>query len=169
MVSGEGDALFVQNVMGTLELGFIILMAFILKKNRKLHGAFLLSTALLFMGVALFFTLIGFVPHFKIEGPETFYRFATAGATARYVSLFIGILFFLKDRKNGWPLLLVGSFLTLNDYINTFLTEYDLIRPLTEFVGSFNPIFTFFGSFLVLLSLLMVTGIRNKRPVAVPK
>ncbi len=58
VVSGQGDILIVQNVMGTLELGFIILLAFILKKRRKLHGAFLLSTALLFMGIALFFTLI---------------------------------------------------------------------------------------------------------------
>ncbi len=72
VVSGQGDILIVQNVMGTLELGFIILLAFILKKRRKLHGAFLLSTALLFMGIALFFTLISFVPQFKIEGPETF-------------------------------------------------------------------------------------------------
>lgn len=163
VVSGEGDILIVQNVMGTLELGFIILMAFILKKRRKLHGAFLLSTALLFMGIALFFTLISFVPQFKIEGPETFYRFATAGATSRYVSLLIGFLFFLKDRKNGWPMLLVGSFLTLNNYIDTLLIKHNLIQSLTEFVGSLNQLITFVGSFLALLILLFFTGIANKR------
>lgn len=165
VVSGQGDILIVQNVMGTLELGFIILLAFILKKRRKLHGAFLLSTALLFMGIALFFTLIGFVPQFKIEGPETFYRFATAAATARYICLFIGLLFFLKDRRNGWAILLVGSFFTLNDFINTFLIKHNLIQPLTEFVGSFNELITFLGSFLVLLILLIFTGIPNKRHV----
>lgn len=162
-VSGEGDILIVQNVMGTLELGFIILMAFILKKRRKLHGAFLLSTALLFMGIALFFTLISFVPQFKIEGPETFYRFATAGATARYVSLLIGFLFFLKDRRNGWPMLVVGSFLTLNNFIDIFLIKYNYIQPLTEYVGSLNQLITLVGSFLVLLILLIFTGIVNKR------
>ncbi len=163
MVSGQGDILIVQNVMGTLELGFVILLAFILKKRRKLHGAFLLSTAVLFMGIALFFTLISFVPQFKIEGPETFYRFATAAATARYICLFIGLLFFLKDRTTGWAILLVSSFFTLNEYINTLLIKHSFIQPLTEFVGSFNELITFLGSFIVLLILLTFTVIPNKR------
>ncbi|HEV8081318.1 MAG TPA: hypothetical protein VGP43_11425 [Chitinophagaceae bacterium] len=166
VVSGQGDILIVQNVTTTLELGFIILMAFILKKRRKLHGAFILSTAILFMGIALFFTLISFVPQFKIEGPETFYRFETAGTTSRCISLFIGLLFFLKDRRNGWPMLLVGSFLTLNNYINILLIKYNFIQPLTEFVGSFNQLITFLGSFIVLLFLLIFTAMPNKRPVA---
>ena len=166
LVSGEGDFLIVQNVMGTLELAFIILMAFILKKNRKLHGAFLLSTALLFLGIALFFTMLGFVPQFRIEGPDTFYRFGIAAAIGRYVCFSIGLLFFLKDRRNGWPLLLVGSFFIINDYINTLLNNYELIRPLTEFVGSLNEPATFVGTFAVLLILLTVIGVRNKRPAA---
>jgi uncharacterized membrane protein len=141
-------------------------MAFILKKRRKLHGAFILSTALLFMGIALFFTLISFVPQFKIEGPETFYRFETAGTTSRYICLFTGLLFFLKDRRNGWPMLLVGSFLTLNNYINILLIKYNFIQQLTEFVGSFNQIITFSGSFIVLLILLIFTGIPNKGHVS---
>ena len=166
VVSGEGDFLLVQNVLGTLELGLIILLAFIFKKRRKVHGAFLLSTAILFLGIALFFTLINAVPQFKIEGPETFYRFETAAATARYVCLFIGLLFFLKDRANGWPIFLVSSFFTLNDYINKFLIKYNLIQQLTEFVGSLNQLITFFGSFVVLLILLTLTGVANKRQVA---
>lgn len=169
VVSGEGDILIVQNVMGTFELGFIILMAFILKKRRKLHGAFLLSTAVLFMGIALFFTLISFVPQFKIEGPETFYRFETAAATARYICLFVGVIFFLKDRRNGWPILLVSSFFILNNFINTLLIKRNLIQPLTEFVGSLNQLITFFGSFIVLLMLLILTGIANKRKVVKPR
>jgi len=165
VISGEGDFLIVQNVMGTLELGFVILLAFILKKRRKLHGAFLLSTAILFLGIALFFTLINVVPQFRIEGPETFYRFGTAGETARYICLFIGLLFFLKDRKNGWPLLLVSSFFTVNDYINQLLNKNNLIPPLTEYIGSLNQLFTFSGSFLILLISLLLTGITYKRGV----
>jgi hypothetical protein len=153
-------------VMGTLELGLIILFAFIFKKRRKLHGAFLLSTAIMFLGVALFFTFINAVPQFKIEGPETFYRFETAAATSRYVCLVIGLLFFLKDRKYGWPLLLVSSFFSLNDYINQLLTKYNLIQPLTETVGSLNRYIIFFGSFLILLTSLVLTGITYKRRVA---
>lgn len=165
MVSGEGDFLIVQNVMGTLELGLIILLAFILKKRRKLHQSFLISTAVLFMGIALLFTLISFVPHFRIEGPETFYRFVTAAATARYICLFTGLLFFLKDRRNGWPVLVVSSFFSLNDYINTLFTKYKLIQPLTEFVGSFNQTVTFSATFMVLLILLSLIVIRTKRRV----
>ena len=156
LVSGQGDFLIVQNVMVTLELGLIMLLAFILRKRRKLHGSFLLSTAILFMGIALFFTLISFVPAFKIEGPETFYRFETAATTSRYICLIVGFLFFIKDFRNGWPLLLVSSFFTLNELIKSFLAKHNFIEPLTEFVGSMSQIFTFIGSFAVLSALLAV-------------
>ncbi len=159
VVSGQGDFLIVQNLMTTLELALMILLGFILKKKRKLHGAFLLSTALLFIGIALFFTLISFIPQYKIEGPETFYRFETAGITSSYACLFIGLIFFLKDRRNGWPLLLAGSFLTLNGFINLYLIRHNFLQPLTEFVGSLNQVTTFIGGFVVLLVLLIFTGI----------
>lgn len=168
LVSGEGDFLIVQNVMGTIELGFIILMAFVVKNRRKLHASFLLGTAVLFLGIALFFTLISFVPQFKIEGPETFYRFETAATTSRYVCWVVGLLFFLKDRKEGWPVLLVSSFFTLNNYINLYLIQNNLIQPLTEFVGSINQFLAFIGSFILMFSLLILTGIAKKRPVAKP-
>ena len=163
VVSGEGDFLLVQNVMGSLELGFVILLAFIFKKRRKVHGAFLLSTAILFLGIALFFTLTNAVPQFKIEGPETFYRFGTAAATARNVCLVIGLLFFLKDRSNGWPVLLVSTFFFLNEYLNQFLAKQNLLQPLTEAVGSMSKPFTFLGSFVVLLICLTLTGVTYKR------
>jgi len=154
LVSGQGDFLIVQNVGVTLEFALMILMAFVVRKQRKLHGSFLLSTAMLFMGIALFFTLISFVPAFKIEGPETFYRFETAAATSRYICLSVGLLLFLKDMKNGWPLLLASSFFSLNELTKSFLTEHDLIQPLTELVGSMNPSLAFIGSFAVIFTSL---------------
>jgi hypothetical protein len=161
VVTGEGDFLIVQNVKGTLELGAIILVAFVLRRRRKLHGAFLLGTAMLFMGIALFFTLIGFVPAFRIEGPETFHRFGTAAATARYACLGVGLLFFLRDWRNGWPLLLVASFFSLNEWINASLAERELLQPLTAFVGSMSQPVTFMGAFAMLFAVLAATGILN--------
>jgi hypothetical protein len=149
--------------MVTLQLGLLILLAFVLRKRRKLHGSFILSTAILFMGIALFFTLISFVPPFKIEGPETFYRFQTAALAGQATCLVVGFLFFVKDFRNGWPFLLAGSFFVLNEFIRSLLTKSKLIEPLTEFVGSMNQAFTFVGSFAVLLALLAATGIRSTR------
>ena len=159
IVTGQGDFLIVQNVGVTLESGLIIILAFVLRKRRRLHGSLILSTAMLFMGIALFFTLISFVPAFKIEGPETFYRFETAAATSRYICLAVGFLFFIKDFRNGWPMLLAGSFFSLNELIKSFLTTHDLIDPLTEVVGSMSQSFTFIGGFTVVFVLLAATGI----------
>lgn len=167
MVSGEGDMLIVQNVMATIELAIVLLLAFAFQKRKKLHGSFLLSTAVIFMGIALFFTLISFVPGYKIEGPETFHRFTKAAATGRYVCLLTGLFFFLKDRRNGWPVLLVASFFSLNEFINSLLIRNNLIGPLTEFVGSLNQYLTFFGTFILLLVLLSFTGL-SKRITALP-
>lgn len=164
LVSGEGDFLIVQNVMGTLELGFLIVLAFILRKRRKLHGYLLLSTAVLFMGIALFFTLISFVPIFKIEGPETFYRFQTAGMTGQAICLLVGVVFLIKDFRNAWPMLLAALFFLLNELIQSLLTRHDLIEPLTEVVGSMNHTLTFIGSFTIIFVLLAATGIQ-KMPV----
>lgn len=171
LVSGQGDFLIVQNVMVTLELGLIILLAFALRKRRKLHGSLLLSTAILFMGIALFFTLLSFVPAFKIEGPETFHRFGDAARTGQYVCLVVGFLFFIKDLRNGWPLFVVSSFFVVNELIRSFLADRELIQPLTELVGSMSESFTFIGSFAVLFALLVATGIRVSlsRPQAAAK
>lgn len=165
--SGQGDPLFVQNVVGTIELAFLIVMAFVLRKRRSIHGAFLLSTVLAFTGVALFFTLLGFVPMFRIEGPETFYRFATAAFASLVFREVVGILFFLKDRRNNWPMLLAGIFPPVSYLIGSLLNSYDLMQVSTAFVGSFNEITTFCVSFIVLLVLLLSTGILDRRPVAI--
>ena len=165
LLSGEGDFLIVQNVMATLELALLIVFAFVLKKRSKLHGSFLLGTALLFMGIALFFALTSFVPGFRIEGPDTFHRFETAVSAIRYVCLGVGVLFFVKDPRNGWPLLLAGASFFLNELVGAYLTRNGLIEPLTEFVGSMNQPLTFVGGFVVLLALLAATGIRGARRV----
>lgn len=165
VVSGEGDFLIIQNVGVTLELGLLIFLAFALRKNRKLHGSLILSTAILFMGIALFFSLISFAPQFKIEGPETFYRFGTAAIAAQVTSVAVGLVFFLKDFRHGWPFLLAGAFFFLNEFIRSSLTSNNLIGPLTEFVGSMSKPVTFVGSFAVLLALLLATGLLAGRRV----
>ncbi len=165
LVSGDGDFLIVQNVMVTLELGLLILLAFVVKKHRKLHASFLLSTTILFLGISLFFALISFVPQFEIEGPETFDRFQTAGMTGQAICIAVGFVYFIKDVRNGWPFLLAGLFHSLNELINAMLTSFNLIEPLTEFVGSLSQPYTFIGSFAVLLSLLTLTGLQiTRRP-----
>ena len=152
LVSGEGDFMIVQNVMGTIELGVIILLAFILKKRRKIHAAFLISTVVFMLGISIFFLLLAVAPGLIGYG--------------MYITLLVGLLFFLKDRRNGWPILVSSSVFIINDFITSILIKYDLLQPLTEFVGSLNQLITFFVSFIVLLFLLITTGITNKRRVA---
>ena len=165
MSSPQGDRLIVQNVMVTLELGSLIFLAFLVRRRRKLHGSFMASTAILFMGIALFFTLISFVPLYRIEGPETFYRFKTAAITGQVTCLVVGLLLFLRDFRNGWPFLLTGSFFFLNEVIRSSLARNELIDPLTTFVGSMHQPSTFAGSFVVLLALLASTGMLSARKV----
>lgn len=169
VISGRGDPLFVQNVMGTIELAVLILFAFVVRKRRALHGAFLLSTALAFVGVAIFFSLLTFVPQFKIEGPETFYRFAYAAITGLVIRLIIGILFFLKDRRNNWPLLVTGLMPLSSFLVGAILESNDLMPRSTAFVGSFNETITFGASFVIMLVLLLSTGLLNKKETVVQR
>ena len=159
VVSGEGDFLIVQNVMVTLELGLLIFLAFLLKNRRKLHGSLLLSTTILFMGIALFFVMISFVPQFRIEGPETFYRFQMAAITGQVICVVVGFLFFIRDRRNGWPFLVAGLCFFLNEAIRSLLTSFGLIDRLTEIVGSMSQPLMFVATFSLLFSLLATTAL----------
>jgi hypothetical protein len=163
VVSGEGDFLIVQNVMATVELGLLIFLAFLLKNRRKLHGSLLLSTTILFMGIALFFVMISFVPQFRIEGPETFYRFQMAATTGQSICLAVGLLFFTRDQRNNWPFLIAGSSFFLNEAVRSLLTSLSLIDPLTAFVGSMSQPLTFIATFVFLLSLLTATTLPAAR------
>ena len=166
LAEAQADRLMVQNVMMTFELGLVIVLAFALRKNRNLHGALLMSTSLMFMGIALFFSLLSFVPQFRIEGPETFYRFGTAAATAGVVIAVIGTAFFLRNRRHGWPWLLVGLVFFINEAINALLRKYSGLQPLTEFVGSFNENQTFGVAFVFFLALLFFAWYAGKGKAA---
>ena len=142
----------------------IIVLAFALRKRRQLHASFLVSTALLFMGIAMFFSLTAFVRGFRIEGPETFYRFGKAVTTVEYTCMAIGLLFFLKDPRNGWPFLLVGSSFLLNESLKSMLQQRDLIQPLTGTVASISQPLAFTGGFVSVLLLLAATGMLKTNP-----
>jgi hypothetical protein len=159
IASGRGDPLIIQNVGVTLELALLVVLAFVLRRRRKLHGALLLGTAVLFMGIALFFTLISFAPPFRIEGPDTFYRFGTAAMTGSAICLGVGLAFVLRDWRNGWPMLLAAAFLPVNDGIRAMLARTGQLDAVTAFVASLGQGATFVASFVVLLAALLATGI----------
>lgn len=159
VVSGKGDFLIIQNVGVTLEMAFLIALGFVLRKRTALHGSLMASTAILMMGIALFFTMISFVPGFKVEGPETVSNFQKSAITGQAICVVVGLLFYLRDRKNGWPFLLAGAFFVLNEGIRSFLSSQNLILPLTEFVGALNQPLTFVVSFAVFLGILLSTGV----------
>lgn len=157
VVSGEGDFLIIQNVGVTIELALLIFLAFLLKRQRKLHASLLLSTSIMFMGIALFFALISFAPPFRIEGPETFYRFQTAGLTSQAICLTTGLLFFVRDRRNGWPFLVAAACFPMNDAIRALLSNAGMIDPFTALVGSMSLPLTFVAAFAIMAALLTTT------------
>lgn len=153
-VAGQADELLVQNVGTAMEIAVLVLLAFVLRRNRMVHASFLMSTALLFMGIALFFTFISYVPRFKIEGPETFTRFAEAGQTMSMIVFVIGLMFFLKSWRTGWPWIIAGSFLTLNAFLQMYLDNTGRAEPLTQLVASIGRAPAFGMSLLMFGALL---------------
>jgi hypothetical protein len=153
-IAGQADDLLVQNVMTTVEIALLVLLAFVVKRNRKLHASFLMSTTLLFMGIALFFTFISYVPRFKIAGPETFSRFAEAGQTISLILILIGLLFFLKNWRTGWPWIVASSFFTLNGLLQVYLDSTGRTKSLTQVVASIGRAPAFGLSLLIFGALL---------------
>lgn len=150
---GKADFMVVQNVMVTLELALLVFLAFVLRANRSIHGALLLNTALLFMGIALFFTLISYVPGYRAE-PGTAPRFAAAAQTISFAGGAIALLFFLRNRRAGWPWLLTGSFFFLNGLLQMLVARADGTKPLTMLVGSIGRAPAFVLGLLIFAALL---------------
>ena len=138
--AGTVDDLVVQNVTFTLEVTLLLVLAFALRRNRKVHGALLLSSALMFLVIALFFTLISYVPGFRIEGPETFDRFAKSAQTGALVGSILGVAFFLKSWRSGWPWLLVTVFFSVNGYLQLAVARAGRTQALTNIVGSIGEL-----------------------------
>ena len=169
--AGLADDLLVQNVVTTLEIALLVFLAFVLRRHRDVHAAFLMSTALVFMGIALFFTFISYVPRFKIAGPETFSRFAEAGQTISIIILLIGLLFFLKNWRTGWPWIIAAAFFTLNGFLQLYLDSTGRTKSLTQLVASVGRAPAFGVSLLSFAALLWVAwrvapGTRPQHPVA---
>jgi hypothetical protein len=154
--AGLADDLLVQNAGTTLEIALLIFLAFVLRRNRDLHASFLMSTALVFLGIALFFTFISYVPGFKVEGPDTFSNFGKAGQTISIVILLLGLLFFLKSWRTGWPWIVAAAFFTLNGFLQLFLDSTDRTTSLTQFVASIGRAPAFGASLLIFGGLLWV-------------
>lgn len=163
IAAGEPDILLVQNVTGSVWLGIILFLAFALRKRRKVHGALLVSTLIVFLGPALFFSLIGFAPPFRIEGPETFYRFQTAGMTGLGIILLITLLLFAKDWRNNWPYVLAAAGYPVADGVKAMLADQDLIDPMLRTVALPSEGTAFIVAFAIMFGLLFRT-VRPAKP-----
>jgi hypothetical protein len=151
---GRADFMVVQNVMVTLEVALLVFLAFALRRNRRIHGALLLSTALLFMGIALFFILISYAPGYRAEGSNALPRFARAAQTITWVGGGIALLFFLKNWRVGWPWLLAGSFFFLNGLLQMLVAQAGGTMPLTVFVASIGRVTAFWLGLLLFAVIL---------------
>ena len=157
--AGQADPLIIQNVGVTVQLAILLLLAFAMIRRPRIHGAFLLSTALLFMGIALVFAFVSFVPAFRIEGPETFDRFAQAAMTATAVVGACAIVLFLKEFRNGWPYLLPVIFIVANGLIDMQLSASGGTEGLTAIVGAWNRYLAFLVAFFLMLGGLLALGV----------
>lgn len=162
---GEADDLVVQNIFPALEVAILILLAFVFRRNRKLHGHLLLSTTLLFLGIAMFFSFISFVPQYKIEGPETFYRFQEAARAATIICVAFGLILFILQWKTGWPWLLVSMLFFVNAFLTGIIAKANQTKQLTVVIGSINEYVAFVGTFFIFLMLLLL-AYRRKTSVA---
>lgn len=152
--AGTVDDLVVQNVMFTLQVALLIFLAFALRRNRKIHGALLQSTALMFLVIALFFTFISYVPGYRIEGPETFDRFAKSGQTSALIGAIVGVLFFLRSWRSGWPWLLVTTFFFGNGFLQFAVAQGGRTEAWTVAVGSPGELPAFAVALVLFAALL---------------
>jgi hypothetical protein len=162
-IAGRADTLVVQNVAFTLEVALLVLLAFLLRHNRKVHGSLLLSTALMFMVIALFFTLISYVPGYRADGSGTPPHFAEAGQTSALMGAVVGLLFFLTRWRTGWPWLLTSVFFLVDGYVQFLVAQADRTKALTVLVASIGRAPAFVLGLTIFAALLALAWRVNPR------
>jgi hypothetical protein len=125
-----------------------------------------MSTLLIFLGPAVFFALLAFAPTYRIEGPETFYRFQTAGAMSLNINLALAFLMFVKDWRNGWPYLFTVASGPLALALQAYLASIDRLDSLTTAVATPGKGLIFVVAFAIVGLLLTRTALprRARRP-----
>lgn len=128
---GRVDNLVVQNVTFALEVAVLV-----------------------FLSIALFFTLISFVPGYRSEGSFTGPRFAEAAQASALICSLIRLLFFLENWRTGWPWLLTTAFFFLNGYLQFFVAKTDRTKSMTVLVASIGRVPAFAFGLTIFLALL---------------
>ena len=158
IASGQPDFLIIQNIVGTVWLGLILMLAFAFRRQRKVHGAFMTSTLLIFLGPAVFFALLAFATAYRIEGPETYYRFQTAGEMSLNINLALAMLMFVKDWRTGWPYLFTVASGPLAVGLQSYLASIDRLDNVTAAVAAPNKS-AILALVLVLVGLLLARSV----------
>ena len=126
------------------------------------------------MAIALFFTPISYVPEYRIEGPETFSHIAEAAQASSLVCSLIGVLFFLKNWRTGWPWLVTTTLFFVNGSLQMLVGQTDRAKPLTVLVASIGRMPAFALCLMIFQALLWVAwrvqpGTRTRRgPITEP-
>ena len=152
LASGEGDFLLINNVVGTVFLCLVLWLAFRLRKKRMVHGAFLMSSLILFQGPAMFFSMMSFVPAFQTLKPDTFEQIGIIGLATQ--AILVGAMF-LRDRRNNWPYLFVfiGTFVGV-EVARTVLTRLNAMDAALRVVATPTEMGSFFFTLAVMLPAL---------------
>ena len=153
-VLDRADQMVVVNVMPTLQIALLVFLAFVLRRYRAVHGSLLLSTGLMFLSIALFFTLVSYVPGYRSADAFSGPQFAKSAQMSALICALIGLFFFVKNWKTGWPWLLAPVFLFLNGYLQFLAAETGRTKMLTALVASIGRVPAFGLGFTIFLALL---------------
>jgi heme A synthase len=93
-------------------------------------------------------------PQYRIEGPETFHRFGDAAQAAAFGVGVVGLLFFLRNRRTGWPWLLAAAFFFLNGTLQMIVARSESTKALTALVASISRAPAFVLGLLIFAALL---------------
>ena len=97
-------------------IGFALLFWGGLKYRYKvhLHARYMLAT-LLFVVAPIVFRLIGFIPYFRADTPETAYRFSYAMAGGNIAAAAIALYLYAQAPRNGRPFLIAAGIIAAQE------------------------------------------------------
>lgn len=159
------DDFLVRNATSAIVFGLIVFLAFLLRKNRNLHGTLIMSSTLFFLGIGLIFAGFGFISMFNPAKPDFGETIGILILAVVVILLIVSILMYIKDKPNGWPwLFTTGLFVLLTIIVSPMLEGTNFLLSATLYIGSIDYTAGFIVAYLLMSALMAYAWKVGKKP-----
>ncbi|WP_026374712.1 hypothetical protein [Aestuariibacter salexigens] len=144
-----GKALLTVDILLTFITPMLVMLALMYRRNIRLHSAFMLSSIMGLLPPILSRLFAAIMPGMTIRGPDTLYRFEYCLQLSILVTALMCFYLYWRNRKDGWPWLMVAGMTVLYFAIYATLGQQAWWDAVVRQISEFSMLSAFVSGMLI--------------------